>query len=92
MTPNVYFLLIVVGLPVALLLIALVGASMHHDDNEQLLDWKPTRSPREEAALHSGDTQQMLNALNRYRRMRGAPECSLQDITRHDWANPQQYD
>ena len=23
----------------------------------------------------------MLNALNKYRRMRGAPECSLQDIT-----------
>jgi hypothetical protein len=24
--------------------------------------------------------------------MRGAPECSLQDITEHNWANLQQYD
>ena len=92
MTPDMYFLLMVVGLPAAILLIAMLGASFHHHGDEELLDWKPTRSPRQEAELHSGDTQQILNALNKYRRMRGAPECSLQDITEHNWANLQQHD
>jgi hypothetical protein len=92
MTASLYFILIVVGLPVAFLLIAMVGTRLHHDGNEQLLDWKPTRSPRREAELHAGDTQQMLDALNRYRRLRGAPERSLEEITEQNWANLEQFD
>ena len=90
MTPNLYFLLMVLGLPAAILLIAVLGASLHRHDDERLLDWKPTRSPTREAELHVGETQQMLDAVNRYRRSRGAPERRLQEVTEHGWANLEQ--
>ena len=92
MTPGAYFLVMVVGLPVVMLLIALIGASLRRGDNEQLLDWKPTRSPRREAELHVGETQQMLNALNGYRRSRGAPELRLQEVAERGWASLRQHD
>jgi len=92
MTPNAYFLMMVVGLPAVILLIALIGARLRRDDDDQLLDWKPTRSPRREAELHIGETQQMLNALNGYRRSRGAPELSLREIAERDRAGLQQDD
>ncbi len=92
MTANVYFLLMVVGLPAVFLVIALIGASLRRDDDEELLDWKPMRSPRREVELHVGETQQMLNALNRYRRSRGAPELRLQEIAEHGSAGLQQHD
>lgn len=81
MTPDLYFLLIVVGVPVAVLGIAMLGACFYRDGAEQLLDWKPTRSARQEAELYVGDTQDMLKAVNRYRRLRGAPDRSLEEIT-----------
>ncbi len=91
MTPELYFLLTVLGLPVAMLGIALLSAS-YDDDTEQLLDWKQTRSAKQEAELYASDTQDMLKAVNRYRRSRGAPERSLDQITEHSWANLDLYD
>jgi hypothetical protein len=86
MTPNVYFFSMVVGLPLLMLAIALLAGRFYRDGYERLLDWKPTRSPQREAELEIGETHQMLSALNRYRRSRGAPERSLQEITEHTWA------
>jgi len=91
MTPELYFLLMALGVPVGIVAIALIGAHFHHNGTEQLLDWAPTRSPRKEAELYAGDTQQMLQAINRYRRLRGAPDRSLDEITEHSWANLSQY-
>jgi len=77
---QAYFLGMVLGLPLVLLLVALIAGHLYRDDAEELLDWRPTRSPEKEAQLHHGDVEQMLAALNRYRRLRGAPERSLEEV------------
>jgi hypothetical protein len=92
MTANGYYLLMIIGVPVAFLLIAMWGFVFHRHDDAEVLDWKPTRSPQREAELHVGDTQEMLDALNRYRRLRGAPERSLEEITEENWASLDHYD
>jgi hypothetical protein len=92
MSDGTYYVLMVVGLPVAILAIAMLAGHFHRDDDERLLDWTPTRSPRREAELQAGDVQQMLGAVNRYRRMRGASERSLEQVTEHTWASLERYE
>jgi hypothetical protein len=82
---QAFFLGMVFGLPLVVLLIALVAGHLHRDDTEELLDWRPTRSPEREAQLVQGDVEQMLTALNRYRRLRGAPERSLEEVAERTW-------
>jgi hypothetical protein len=83
---QTYFLVMVLGLPLLLLLIALLAGHLYREGPEELLDWRPTRSLEKEAELEHGEVQQMLSALNRYRRARGAPERSLDDVTERAWA------
>lgn len=92
MTPGLYFLSMVLGVPIALLGIAMIGAHFYRDGPEQLLDWKPTRSPKKEAELCVGDAREMLEAVNRYRRERGAPDRSLEELVEHGWAGLERYD
>ena len=83
---ETYFLLIVVGTPLLILIVALLAA-LFHRGYEDILDWGPTRSPEREAELQESDVSQMLAAQNRYRRMRGAPERTLEQIAGSAWAN-----
>jgi hypothetical protein len=83
---QIYLLVMAVGIPLGLLVIALVAAHFHPDGNAEILDWKLTRSPEREAELQLNDVDQMLAALNGYRRQRGAPERSLEEVTEHAWA------
>jgi ribosomal protein S3 len=68
----------VIGVPLLILLLAIVAAASHRGGNATLLDWRPTRSPSREAELQHNEIAQMLAARNRFRRRRGAPEQSLQ--------------
>jgi hypothetical protein len=77
---ETYFLIMVLGLPALLLAISLLAGFLYREGPEELLDWRPTRSLEKEAELEHGDVQQMLAALNRYRRQRGAPERSLEEL------------
>jgi hypothetical protein len=77
---ETYFLSVVVGLPLLLLAIALLAGYLHRDENAELLDWKPTRSPEREVELELSDVDQMLAAQNRHRRRRGAPERTLEEV------------
>jgi hypothetical protein len=77
---EAYFLGMVLGLPLLLLALALIAGHLYRGGPEELLDWRPTRSFEMEAELEVGDVSQMLAALNRYRRARGAPERSLDDV------------
>jgi hypothetical protein len=88
---QMYFLGMVLGVPVILLAIALLAGHFHQDGYEELLDWKPTRSPEREVELELGELDQMLAAQNRYRRERGAPERSLDEVTERAWANFKRY-
>jgi hypothetical protein len=82
---ETYFLLIVLGTPLVILIVALLAA-LFHRSYEDVLDWRPTRSPEREAELQESDVRQMLAAQNRYRRMRGAPERTLEQVAGSAWA------
>lgn len=77
---EVAFLSVVLGGPLLMCLIALVGSHFYQGDNASLIDWKPTRSAEAEARMKRSDVEQMLAAVNRYRRARGASERSLEEI------------
>jgi hypothetical protein len=47
-----------------------------------IIDWKPTRSPEVEAQNEIDDVRQMIEAQNAYRRKRGAPEITEEDVER----------
>jgi hypothetical protein len=78
---QTYFLSMVLGVPLLLLSLALIAGHFHRDGYAELLDWKPTRSPKLEVELELSDIQQMLAAQNRHRRRRGAAERTLEDVT-----------
>jgi hypothetical protein len=86
MSSNDFYLIMVLGFPIVLLMVAMVAGCLNHGEDERVLDWKLTRSPKREAELSASETHQMLNALNRYRRLRGVPERSLDEIAEHGWA------
>jgi hypothetical protein len=86
-----YFLGMVLGLPALLLAIALLAGYLHQEGYAELLDWKPTRSPEREVELELSELDQMLAAQNRYRRERGAPERSLDEVSERAWANFSRY-
>lgn len=83
---QIYFLAMTLGVPLLLLVVALVAGRLHRGYDD-VLDWKPTRSPEREAELQDVDIRQMLAAQNRYRRRRGARERSLEDVV-ESWAGP----
>lgn len=83
---QTYFLAMVLGLPLVLLVLALVAGYLHGDSCADLLDWTPTRSPQREAELEVGEVEQMLAAQNAHRRRRGAPERTLEEVTERAWA------
>jgi hypothetical protein len=74
------FMLIALGPTLLMLVIAMLAGHFNGDGNEELLDWRPTRSPKRESELQVRELDQMLSALNRYRRQRGAPERSLKEV------------
>ena len=45
-----------------------------------ILDWKPTRSPEQEAQNDIDDVQQMIDAQNEIRRRRGLPDRDEAEI------------
>jgi hypothetical protein len=74
------FLIVILGVPALLLGLALLAGHFYRGGNEELLDWTPTRSPETEARLERNDIADMLAAQNRYRRQRGAPERTLEEV------------
>lgn len=82
---ETYFMVMVLGLPALLLLIALLAGLLYREGPEELLDWRPTRSLEQEAELERGEVQQMLAAVNRYRRARGAQERRLEKTSGLAW-------
>ena len=69
--------LLMVGMIVICLVVV---ASAYPGSGADLVDWKPTRSHELEAQLEIDDVQQMIAAQNEYRRKRGAPELTEDDV------------
>jgi len=74
---HLYFLAIVLGFPLVMLLLALVGGYLYRGRDAELLDWKPTRSPEREAELSIDDIDQLRASLENLRRRRWARETLL---------------
>src|SRR5512132_1602208 len=72
-----------IGLLVLLFLIMFVLARAFEGNRvADIIDWKPTRSPEVEAQNEGDDVRQMIEAQNVYRRKRGAPEITEEDVER----------
>ena len=71
------------GLLVLLFLI-MVALARAFEGNRvaDIIDWKPTRSPEVEAQNEVDDVRQMIEAQNVYRRKRGIPEITEEDVER----------
>jgi polyphosphate kinase len=71
------------GLLVLLFLI-MVALARAFEGNRvaDIIDWKPTRSPEVEVQNEVDDVRQMIEAQNVYRRKRGAPEITEEDVKR----------
>lgn len=78
---ELLFLIVVLGTPAAICLVAVIGAHFHEQDNTELLDWRPALTPEREAHLRHREIDEMLDAVNRYRRQRGASERTLGDVS-----------
>ncbi|MHB1538656.1 MAG: hypothetical protein ACYCUM_03130 [Solirubrobacteraceae bacterium] len=78
---KVLFLLVVLGTPAAICIVAVIGAHFHEQDNAELLDWRPALTPEREAQLRHREVDEMLEAVNRYRRQRGESERTLEQIS-----------
>src|ERR687887_1783340 len=78
-----FFILATVGLLVLLFLIMFALARAFEGNSvAEIIDWKPTRSPEVEAQNEVDDVRQMIEAQNEYRRRRGAPEITEDDVER----------
>ena len=75
------FLAFVVGLPILLLTIALVGGHVYRGNETALIDWQPTRSAETEIKLQDKELDQLLGAVNALRRRRGATARSVDRAT-----------
>jgi hypothetical protein len=77
------FIALTLGLLVLLFVIMVVLARAFQGHSvADLLDWKPTRSPRVEAQNEVDDIRQMIDAQNALRRKRGAEEITEADVER----------
>jgi hypothetical protein len=67
---NAYFLGMVVGVPLALALLAILAGYLFRCSNAELLDWRPTRSPEREAELQLSELDQLRASLDALRQRR----------------------
>lgn len=79
MGSGAFVYLVFGGLGIVVVALLLIG-KYYPGSGAEVLDWQPTRSAQLEAELEQGDIDQMLDAQNRWRRLRGAPERTLEDL------------
>jgi hypothetical protein len=74
------FALIMLGIVVSLVIAILLLGRYHPMSGNDVLDWKPTRSPEIEAQNELDDLDQMLEAANARRRARGDAELTEEGV------------
>ncbi len=70
------FVWVMVGLFVLLIVLILLLGLFYPGSGAEQLDWRPTRSPEQEAQNEVDDLDQMLEATNAKRRRRGLGELT----------------
>ena len=75
------FALVMVGIFVLMIVFVILLGIFYPGSGAEQLQWRPTRSPEQEAANEVDDVAQMLEATNERRRRRGAPDLTEEGIT-----------
>jgi hypothetical protein len=76
---DAFPLIVLGGVGIVVLALVLV-ARFYPGSGADLLDWQPSRSYEVELELEEQDVQQMIDAQNKLRRKRGAPDISESDV------------
>jgi hypothetical protein len=74
------FPLIMLAVIGVVILVLVLIARIYPGSGADLLDWRPTRSYEHEVEMELQDVQQMIDAQNEYRRRRGQPELTEDDV------------
>lgn len=74
------FVLASLGMVLFLAGVLVVVGHFYQGSDADLVDWRPTRSPRVEAENEIEDVRQMVEAQNEMRRRRGAPELDEAEL------------
>ena len=72
-------IIVLAGVGVIVAALVLI-ARFYPGSGADLLDWRPSRSYETEIELEMEDVQQMIDAQNAYRRKRGMPELTEDDV------------
>ena len=75
------FALVMVGIFVLLIVFIILLGIFYPGTGAEQLQWRPTRTPEQEAANEVDDLAQMLEATNERRRRRGEEELTEEGIT-----------
>jgi hypothetical protein len=67
------------GIGIVVFILVLIGR-FYPGTGADILDWRPTRSYETEIELEMQDVEQMIEAQNQYRRRRGEPELTEDEI------------
>ena len=76
------FMLVTLAMVAFIVLCLVLLARAYPGSGADLVDWRPSRSPELEAQLEMEDLSQMIEAQNKMRRRRGAPELTEADAER----------
>jgi hypothetical protein len=76
---DTFPLIVLGGIGIVVAVLVLI-ARFYPGSGADLLDWQPTRSYETELELEAQDVDQMIEAQNRYRRKRGEPEITEEEI------------
>jgi hypothetical protein len=72
-------LMVLGGIGIVVLALVLIGR-FYPGTGADILDWRPTRSYETEIELEMQDVQQMIDAQNEYRRKRGEPALTEDEV------------
>jgi hypothetical protein len=76
---DAFPLIVLAGIAIVVGILVLLGR-FYPGSGADLLDWRPTRSYETEIELEAEDVDQMIEAQNRYRRKRGEPEITEDEV------------
>jgi uncharacterized protein YkwD len=75
------FALVMVGIFVLMVVFIILLGIFYPGSGAEQLQWRPTRSPEQEAENEVDDVAQMLEATNERRRKRGLPDLTEEGVT-----------
>ena len=76
---DAFPLIVLGGIGIVVLVLVLIGR-FYPGTGADILDWRPTRSYETEIELEMQDVEQMIEAQNQYRRRRGEPDLTEDEV------------